>query len=214
MFCSGCGAENTPGTRFCSRCGNALGTRDEVASTPVSPGGNIPANPTFVPAYATGAVALTSNYATWANRVIAYLIDFALVAGGMFVLYFVAGSFLAGIASIGGRSIGGLASTGCCMMLLLFPTATILVGLYNRVYLIAKRGYSIGQGVVKIKVVDANGSLLGTGTLVIRLFAQAILEAIPIVGLLDVLWPLWDQTRQTLHDKAVGSFVINNPAST
>jgi uncharacterized RDD family membrane protein YckC len=27
-------------------------------------------------------------------------------------------------------------------------------------------------------------------------------------GLLDLLWPLWDEQRQTLHDKAVGSFVV------
>ena len=26
--------------------------------------------------------------------------------------------------------------------------------------------------------------------------------------LLDVLWPLWDEQKQTLHDKAAGTFVI------
>jgi uncharacterized RDD family membrane protein YckC len=28
------------------------------------------------------------------------------------------------------------------------------------------------------------------------------------VGLLDVLWPLWDAKNQTLHDKAVGTVVL------
>ena len=47
----------------------------------------------------------------------------------------------------------------------------------------------------------------------IRLLAQAGLGFIPLLGALDLLWPLWDVQRQTLHDKAVGSFVINNPGA-
>jgi len=31
------------------------------------------------------------------------------------------------------------------------------------------------------------------------------------VGILDLLWPLWDQWKQTLHDKVVNSYVINFP---
>ncbi|MBV8896850.1 MAG: RDD family protein [Acidobacteriaceae bacterium] len=165
-----------------------------------------------MPAQSTSTIASRANYATWANRVIAYLIDFIFVAGGMLVLYLVAGGFLGALGSLG-RSGQNAAGAGCCMILMLFPVTTLLVGLYNRVYLIAKRGYSIGQGVVKIKVVDVNGSLLSAGTLFIRLLAQAIIGGIPIVGLLDLLWPLWDDCRQTLHDKAVGSYVVNMPAA-
>lgn len=33
------------------------------------------------------------------------------------------------------------------------------------------------------------------------------LGAVPFVGLLDVLWPLWDARNQTIHDK-VGSVVV------
>jgi uncharacterized RDD family membrane protein YckC len=152
-------------------------------------------------------------YATWASRVMAYLIDFALVVGAMIVLYFVGGIFIGGLASIGRAAGSDLVGVPCCFMLFLFPLATFLVGLYNRVYLVAQRGYSIGQGVMKLKVVDARGNLLSMGTLVIRLIVQALLGMIPIVGILDLLWPLWDVPRQTLHDKAVGSFVINNPAA-
>lgn len=157
-----------------------------------------------------GAVAVSANYATWMSRVVAYLIDFALVAVGMGVLYFVAVVFFGAIGALGH---GGetLATTGCCFWIALFPIATLLVGLYNRVYLVAQRGYSIGQGVMKLKVVDAQGNLMTQGTLVLRLLGQVVISIIPVVGILDVLWPLWDPTRQTLHDKAVGSFVINNP---
>jgi uncharacterized RDD family membrane protein YckC len=62
---------------------------------------------------------------------------------------------------------------------------------------------------MKLKVVDVNGNLLTTGTALIRLLAQVALSFLPLVGpLLDLMWPLWDEKRQTLHDKAVGSFVL------
>jgi uncharacterized RDD family membrane protein YckC len=105
-----------------------------------------------------------------------------------------------------------VASGMCCVMVLIFPVATLLVGLYNRVYLVSQRGSSIGQGVMKLKVVDVNGNLLTQGTAMIRLLAQVALSFVPIAGpLLDLLWPLWDEKRQTLHDKAVGSFVLKMP---
>ena len=95
------------------------------------------------------------------------------------------------------------------MMIVLFPLATFLVGIYNSVYLIAQRGYSIGQGVVKVMVVDAAGNLLTTGAAWIRLLVRVAFGFVPFLPLLDLLWPLWDVRRQTLHDKAVNCYVIN-----
>ena len=66
------------------------------------------------------------------------------------------------------------------MFFLLFPVATLLVGLYNGVYLIAQRGYSIGQGVVHVKVVDASGNLLTQGTAFLRLVVRVALSFVPI----------------------------------
>jgi uncharacterized RDD family membrane protein YckC len=65
---------------------------------------------------------------------------------------------------------------------------------------------------MKIKVVDAQGQRLTFGTAFIRLLVQAGLSLIWIGSILDSLWPLWDERRQTLHDKAVSSYVINNPS--
>ena len=126
----------------------------------------------------------------------------------MLVLYLVLGTMLAAIAGLGGH---GAAGGMCCLMIILFPVATLLVGLYNRVYLVSQRGFSIGQGVVKVKVVDAYGRLLSQGTALLRLVVQAALGFVPFLPVLDLLWPLWDDRRQTLHDKAVNCYVINNP---
>ncbi len=150
-----------------------------------------------------------ATYAQWADRVVGYLIDMCLVGAGMFLLYFVVGSLLAMLSGLGSNAASGM----CCMMIVLFPLATLLVGIYNSVYLVAQRGASIGQGVMKLKVVDINGNLLTMGTAAIRLLARVALSFVPMVGpLLDLLWPLWDEKRQTLHDKAVGSFVLKMPS--
>ncbi|MCL6544202.1 MAG: RDD family protein [Bryobacteraceae bacterium] len=151
------------------------------------------------------------EYAVWSTRVVGYLVDSILVGGAALILYLLFGTMLAGVgAALGGQEGEALAGGACCMMLLLFPLASLAVGIYNRVYLVASRGYSIGQGVMKIKVIDARGQKLTMGSAALRLLAQVGLNMIPLVGLLDLLWPLWDSTRQTLHDKAVGSYVVYN----
>jgi len=120
------------------------------------------------------------------------------------------------LAGIGGamRSEGfsNFGGGGCCCALILLPLASLLVGLWNKAYLVSQRGYSIGQGVVKIRVVTAQGQLLTFGQAVLRLLAHVGLSFIPVLGIIDLLWPLWDERRQTLHDKAVGSYVVTNPA--
>jgi uncharacterized RDD family membrane protein YckC len=198
VFCAKCGANVSQGSVFCPSCGSQV-----VFATPSPPG---PAQP--VPAFTPPAppAAVVWDYATWGTRAIGYLIDSILIGAAMAVIYLIAGSLLASFA----REDAALGT--CCMVILLFPLASLVVGIYNRVYLVSQRGYSIGQGVVKVKVVDANGQLLSQGTALIRLLAHVVMGFVPFLPVVDLLWPLWDQRRQTLHDKAVGCYVINNPA--
>ncbi len=156
------------------------------------------------------------EYATWATRALGYLIDSVLVGAVAGILFLVAALVFGGLAGIGSglRSEGlqGLGGGGCCCALAIFPLAMLLVGLWNKVYLVAQRGASIGQGVMKIKVVNAQGQLITTGQAALRLLVHIGLSFVPAGGLIDLLWPLWDERRQTLHDKAVGSYVITSPA--
>ena len=184
------------GTAYCPACGSA-----QTNVAPVAP------FPQPVPAGAYPA-AFAAGYATWSNRAIGFLIDGLLVGVGMAILFFFVGTVLTGMAGLAGHGAGG---GMCCMFLLLFPAATFLVGLYNGVILVAQRGYSIGQGVVHIKVVDAAGNLLTLGTAVLRLVVRVGRSFVPFLPLLDLLWPLWDERGQTLHDKAVNCYVVNNP---
>src|SRR5882724_5825495 len=167
-FCTNCGAQNQDNAQFCTGCGAHLST--PAASSPPAPPPpySQPSQPgpglSPAPSYASVTGAGTPGpplppgavYAQWADRVIGYLIDMCLVGAGMFLLYFVVGGVLTMLSSMGSNFAGGM----CCMMIVLFPLATLLVGIYNSVYLVAQRGSSIGQGVMKLKVVDINGNLL------------------------------------------------------
>jgi uncharacterized RDD family membrane protein YckC len=203
MYCPKCGAAIAAGSPFCSICGAGL-------PAPAVP--QVPQPQPIQPVYA--AVPSPAfpgwDYATWATRAIGFIVDGLLVGVGMAVLYFVVGSVFGSMLGLMGGH--GFAGGLCCMMILLFPIATLAVGFYNSVYLIAQRGFSIGQGIVKIKVVDANGQLLTQGTALIRLLVRVALSLVPFLPLLDMLWPLWDLRRQTLHDKAVNCYVVNNPS--
>jgi uncharacterized RDD family membrane protein YckC len=198
MFCAICGATVNEGTAFCPGCGSRMQT------------GAVPAQPQPFSAAPAPPVAYAPamDYATWGNRALGYIIDSVLVGVVMGVLWAILAGALIGLAGPRGGHFGGGI---CCSFIILFPLSTLLVGLYNRVYLVSQRGYSIGQGVVKVKVVDANGQLLTQGTAFVRLLAQAGMGLVPFLPLLDLLWPLWDVRRQTLHDKAVNCYVITNP---
>jgi uncharacterized RDD family membrane protein YckC len=157
------------------------------------------------------------TYALWADRVLALLLDGLLaflVCIVMYVLMFlvlmVIGGFGAAV-SRGGQpnpAFGVLSCGGCLMFLILPPLSWFAVGIYNKVIRVGKRGASIGQEKLKLRVIGMDGSPVPTSRLFLRLLVQSGFCLIFIVALLDILWPLWDPHRQTLHDKAVGTYVI------
>jgi len=204
MSCATCGATLAPGTAFCPNCGAGQPVQ---AATPAAAAAQAPGYMTPVAAPAYPAV-FSAGYATWGSRAIGFLIDSLLVGGVMAVLYFLLAGLLTSVVGFAdNHAAGGI----CCMFLVLFPVATLVVGIYNGVYLIAQRGASIGQAIVKLRVVDANGNLLTQGSAFIRLLVRAAMGFIPFLPVIDLLWPLWDTRGQTLHDKAVNCYVVNYP---
>ncbi|HUK19740.1 MAG TPA: RDD family protein [Bryobacteraceae bacterium] len=209
MFCASCGADLNPGATFCPNCGTPQPAQPAAGYTGFpQPGASIPGPAAAAPAVGTYPAAFAAGYATWGSRALGFIVDSLLVGGVMAILWVLLAGLLTGVAGLAGHNAAGGV---CCMFLLLFPVATLLVGFYNGVYLIAQRGYSIGQGLVKVKVVDINGNLLTQGTAFIRLLVRAVMGFVPFLPALDLLWPLWDQRGQTLHDKAVNCYVVNNP---
>ncbi|HVX65018.1 MAG TPA: RDD family protein [Bryobacteraceae bacterium] len=202
MFCTKCGSPVTGS--FCRNCG-------APAAASVPPSQPEPPVPPRPPA-GMAAPAPPMQYAEWSTRVGGYLIDMLFV-GAVTVLLFIVAAMVfgsaaglsAGISPDIAHAFGGL---GCCLVFSIFPLASLIVGLYNKVYLVSSRGASVGQGVVHIRVVDAQGRLLSQGVALVRLLAQIGIGLVPFGVFIDLLWPLWDPQRQTLHDKAVGCFVI------
>ena len=236
-FCVKCGAALAPAPDP----GSWKAPSGDLYATTVSQGS--PLNQTFdnqqpgsyapppapYPGYGGGTGLATAGgiggypYAEWLDRVLAALIDGGIALGAVIVLYIIFAVIGGGLAAISsgmgsdaGGALGALGSGVCCFGLLITFVAAFGIGIYNKVYLVSKRGFSIGQGVMKLKVTDALGNIPTTGALVLRLVVQLGMGYIPIIGfflaLANVLWPLWDEKKQTLHDKAVGTFVLKTGA--
>jgi len=78
-------------------------------------------------------------------------------------------------------------------------------------YLNGVLGQTVGKRIMGIRCVDAvTGDVIGFRRGLARYAVVAALELAFIVPVfIDGLWPLWDRHRQSWHDKAVRSIVVN-----
>ena len=86
----------------------------------------------------------------------------------------------------------------------------LLVIIYTTAFTGSSRGQTIGMMVVRAKAVDAaTGAPIGYG----RALGRVLFEYLMVILLLapwvlDMLFPLWDSRRQTLHDKVTNTVVV------
>ncbi len=132
--------------------------------------------------YATGTMPTASPYASWMQRVGAYLIDVGpivileLIFYRIFVIY-----FLILLASIGWT-------------------------IYNRWYQGGTTGQSLGKKALNLRLVsEETGQPIGMLMAFVRDICHIIDGVICYVGF---LFPLWDAKRQTIADKIVKTVVI------
>jgi uncharacterized RDD family membrane protein YckC len=116
------------------------------------------------------------------------------------------------LASYGSR-------VGASLIDALFVVFTIGIGYIVNFFLMARQGpengMTLGKKAVGIRVARADGQPVSLGFALLRDFVVRVLLLggagfflLGIPGLLDVLWPLWDQQNQTLHDKIVSTYVV------
>ncbi len=94
--------------------------------------------------------------------------------------------------------------------------AGLLYLVYGTVLCGSRRGQTVGMMVVGVRAVRADTlERLGYPRAGIRALAEGVLRSLDLISpflllvwLLDFLFPLWDQKRQTLHDKVGGSVVL------
>jgi uncharacterized RDD family membrane protein YckC len=147
--------------------------------------------------YDAGYASPTPELASFGNRALGWLIDYA---APMIVFY-----ILNIIISVVLYRAGGLA--GLLNFVLWLALVAFLV--WNSGYQAGVTGYSLGRKIAKNKLVsEATGQPLGVGAGIGRVFAHMIDGAICGIGW---LFPLWDSKRQTIADKIVKSVVVVDP---
>ena len=145
-----------------------------------------------------------TTLASYGQRVGAYLID-ALIA----LLLTLPGTLLivvAAVASDGGGVNGGLLALGIVLIL-----AGVAIHIWNQGWRQGVIGQSWGKGIMQIRLVRAaDGVPPGGGIGLGRYFLRQLLGNVTggVYTVLDLLWPLWDERRQTLDDKIVSTLVI------
>ena len=174
---------------------------------PYAPNAGYPANP-------YGAVALPKeSYASWGQRVGAYLLDYLLTLPFAIVglILIVVGAASTASSLTYNSATGTYDSSGAGLSLLavlgylLWVIGAIGVTAWNRWYKGGKTGQSWGKRVMGIKLVrEADGQPLGAGMAFVRDLAHVVDGLICDIG---YLFPLWDVKRQTLADKILHTAV-------
>ena len=176
---------------------------------PWAPNAGYPANP----ANPYGGTLLPKEaYASWGQRVGAYLLDYLLVLPFAIVGFILIGVGAASTASsttynssTGTYNTSGGFSLLAVLGYLIYTFGAIGVTAWNRWYKAGKTGQSWGKRVMGLKVVrEADGQPLGAGVAFVRDLAHVVDGLICYVG---YLFPLWDVKRQTLADKIISSVV-------
>ena len=137
-------------------------------------------------------------YATFWERVGAYLVDSFIISGIQFALYLVAILVALPFAFIGEAWAFGVGITVWVVTFVALMAWFILLE--------AKPfGQTPGKRIVGIRVVDTSGNTISRGSAVGRYFAK-IISALPCY--LGLLWPAWDQERRAFHDMMLNTRVI------
>ncbi len=149
-----------------------------------------------------------SPYANYGARVGAWLIDWVLasVVGSIVLLPLHAVRHASStVASGSSKPLFNVTITNQGAILF-----ALLVIIYTTALTGSARGQTVGMMVVRAKAVDAvSGAPIGYG----RALGRVLFEYLMVILLLapwaiDMLFPLWDTRRQTLHDKVTNTVVI------
>ena len=96
-------------------------------------------------------------------------------------------------------------SAGAAILLLLALAGIVGVVFYH-VYFIGTRGQTIGKRAAGVSVLDINtGQPIGYGRALGRILMSVVSGWVCYLGF---LWMLWDDKKQTWHDKVVSTVVV------
>jgi uncharacterized RDD family membrane protein YckC len=153
-------------------------------------------------------------YAGWGTRLGGYLIDAVIFIPVLVVLYVAFRHTHVLDAHLTTRRNGTRTHRDISLLAPLITGLLFLV--YATVLYGGARGQTVGMMAVGVKVVRAEThEVLGYGKALWRAFAEQFLRflgtvtlILGVIWLLDMLFPLWDKRRQTLHDKLAKTVVL------
>jgi len=153
--------------------------------------------------------------AHWWKRAIAALIDGVIVSIPSYILMAILGAGFAAsneltVDPVTGQVTGG--GGGFIATMLVSSLIIFLLGVAYYVYFHGnEKGQTPGKMVMKIQLRDeATGGQVGYGKAALRWIVALVLWVLCYIpGIIDVLFPLWDAKRQTLHDKAANTVVVD-----
>jgi uncharacterized RDD family membrane protein YckC len=145
--------------------------------------------------------------ADWGPRVGASLID-ALVSSVPVLIGY--GVFIANIVSRAGNTYPEDDNPQAYAIVIFVLGWAISLGLalWNRVFRQGRTGQSVGKSVLHLKLVDTRSfQPVGAGKAFLRDLLSGLFNN---ACFLNVLWPLWDDQKQTWHDKVMNTYVIKS----
>lgn len=158
--------------------------------------------------------------AGWGRRFGAYLIDNILlgVPLGFYIFSNVSTQFASMAGSVdpvtGQPDPAGMESFMADIIALQFKVNLIYVALAAVYYIVCHGsiGQTIGKMAVGIRLVRTDGEKAGWAEALKRAIINPAAYLVPGVGglavILNGLWPLWDEKKQSLGDKVAGTLVV------
>lgn len=155
--------------------------------------------------YGYGYGAPMPPLADWGPRVAASLIDSLIVLAPLLIGY---GALIANVvARRDNPDPYDNPQWWAIILFLVCLVAGIALSLWNRVFRQGRTGQSVGKSALHIKLIDAvTGEPIGAGRSFLRDFLSGLFNN---ACFLNLLWPLWDEQKQTWHDKVVNTYVIS-----
>jgi len=154
-------------------------------------------------------------YAGWGTRLGGYLIDVVIFIPVLVVLYIAFRHTHALEVHLMVRRNGGHTRRSLSLLSPVITAVAFVV--YATILCGGARGQTVGMMAVGVRVVrDEAHDVLGYGRAFWRAFVEQFLRILGtvtlilgVLWLLDMLFPLWDSKKQTLHDKIVKTVVIS-----
>ena len=93
------------------------------------------------------------------------------------------------------------------LMFAIMSTTFVIANLY----LLLKRGQTIGKLLVGTKIIDQHGNLLSIKNILIIRYVLFLLanQIVPIISIIDSIF-IFGEERRTLHDRLAGSYVVRS----